>query len=176
MRKRPRRILVAGRSKGNGMLPQVRPPTRAERATLEDWRRSADAALRARASAVLMALEGAKLRVIARAHRVHTRTIQHWLHRFNRGGPDALRPRKPTGRPSHWTPDTVRRVAELWERSPEEFGYARPAWSLRLLAQHLYREGITPTHSAETLRTWLRKIRSGANGSGAGSPPRGPSE
>jgi transposase len=79
--------------------------------------RSAPAARRMLALALVM--EGADRTTAARSCGMDRQTLRDWVHRYNAGGLAGLENRRPSGRPSKFTPEQKQAVAALVEAGPE---------------------------------------------------------
>jgi len=79
--------------------------------------RSAPAARRMLALAMVM--EGADRTTAARSCGMDRQTLRDWVHRYNAEGLAGLENRKPSGRPSKFTPEQRQAVVALVEAGPE---------------------------------------------------------
>lgn len=67
------------------------------------------------------------------------RSIERWVHAFDRHGVDGLKGHPGSGRPARLTPTQTAKLALDLASHPAEHGFAQPRWSGKLLAQHLER-------------------------------------
>ncbi len=97
-----------------------------------------------------------RAREIAKRLHLHEEYVRELIRRFNDGGFDALRPRKPSGRPSKYAPEEVSMMLELAGTRPHDLGQPFTVWSLRKLADHLVSCGVVKEIHATTLGRILR--------------------
>ena len=67
-------------------------------------------------------------------------TIRSYIHRYNQGGLDGLRPKKPTGRPSkiaHWSKRDWDKILENPPSHYEKLNAYSDTWTLDLMAKYL---------------------------------------
>lgn len=86
---------------------------------------------------VLLVASGQSCNSVAELFAEDARTIQRWIHRFEKGGFDALREGERPGRPGALQPAQWRRLEIDLRRSPREFGYGHNLWDGRVLSEHL---------------------------------------
>jgi len=65
------------------------------------------------------------------------RTVQYWVHRFERSGFAGLQEGERPGRPSGINEATLSRVGQELRRSPQDLGYGQSFWDGKLLSHHL---------------------------------------
>jgi transposase len=94
---------------------------------------------------------------IAERLHLHEEYVRELIRQFNAGGLDALRPRKPSGRPSKYAPEEISVMLELAGTRPQDIGLPFTVWSLRKLADHLVRCGVVKEIHATTLGRILRE-------------------
>ena len=70
-----------------------------------------------------------------------------WERLYRRGGLDALRSRKPPGRPARKRPAARRLIPMLLKRDPKAFGFLKGRWVVRDIAKALSAEGIKVSKS-----------------------------
>ena len=100
-------------------------------------RTAADVKLRHRAQIVLMAHRGRPHPEIARDAATSARSVQSWLNAYDRGGLDAIRPRKAKGAAPRLTADLAP-IPRRWViDGPAEQGLDRANWTHAELADHL---------------------------------------
>jgi len=127
-----------------------------EVARLEQVLRTDDGKLRHRAQVVLMASRGRPHPQIAQDVAINQRTVQRWLNAYNRGGLDALVPRKAKGA----TPKLAAELAPVLRQwvidGPAKQGLDRANWTHEELAGHLFKtRGIAVKKSA--MQAFCRK-------------------
>lgn len=66
-----------------------------------------------------------------------TDTVLRVRRLYRKGGVEALRPIKPTGRPSRATAAFIRKMKESVQANPMDLGYGFSTWSSVRLAEHL---------------------------------------
>jgi len=110
-----------------------------------------------RAQVVAFSGQGMRAQEIAKRLHLHEEYVRELIRIFNRGGFDALRPRKPTGRPSKYAPEEISVMLELAGTRPQDLGFPFTVWSLRKLANHLVRCGVVKEIHATTLGRILRQ-------------------
>ncbi len=126
--------------------------TNRERDRLEQLARSTDDADQLRRLNALLALDaGQGASAIARTQRVGRSTIYEWVHRFleNRRGDlqAATTTRTAPGRSRELRDQVLKRVPELVDLPPSQFGYRHTNWTTELLIEQLGREGIAASDS-----------------------------
>jgi transposase len=139
----------------------VRSLTPAERVTLEQGLRSADA-FRGRRCQIL--LTSAQMRIpaeIAATLGCGQQTVRNVLHAFNERGLAALQ--RESSRPKTvqplFDPPRSRALRDLLHRSPRDFNHPTSVWTLHLAAQVAYSEGLTAYQvSHETIRQALLRL------------------
>ena len=110
-----------------------------------------------RAQVVAFSGQGMQAKEIAKQLHLHEEYVRELIRLFNSGGFDALRPRKPSGRPSKYAPEEVSVMLELAGTRPQDIGLPFTVWSLRKLANHLVRSGVVKEIHATTLGRILRE-------------------
>lgn len=142
----------------------VRPLTDDEQIQLDHALRSADAFTLRRAQYLLASTRGLKPQEIAATYGGCQQTVRNVLRAFHATGLDCLTPK--SNRPQSVQPilsdQNLERLRPLLHQSPRTFGKNRSTWTLQLLAQVVYEQGITQdTVSDETIRRALKRL--GAN-------------
>ena len=123
--------------------------TRKERRALERLTRDAKDKLEyIRATCLLMRWRGEEAKDVAKQLSVSIGAVFKWEHNFRKDGVDALRTRKPPGRPSLKEARAKTLVPELMKKDPKLFGFLKGRWVVRDVASALKGEGldISPTH------------------------------
>lgn len=99
--------------------------------------------------------EGWTQRRIAAALGVTEGAVSQWFKRATQQGSEALRHRRPPGRPSRLSDAQRTEVVRLLERGAEAFGYTGAVWTTTRVADVIGRElGVTyhPAHVSRLLR------------------------
>jgi transposase len=139
----------------------VRSLTSEERQHLEAGLRSQEAFVLKRCQMLLSNAEGKTVPQIAAAFGYAPESIRHVLHAFNQEGVAALT--RKSNRPKSAKPildeDRRARVKALLEQSPRSFNKERSTWTLPLLAQVSFEQGITPRLlDGDTLGVALKRL------------------
>lgn len=110
---------------------------------------------------LLSADEQLKVNEIGRRLGCQGQAVRQAIHAFHREGLRCLRP-KARGNPRdrRALDDTAReQLRELIRRSPRDLGYEASLWTLELLAQACFEQGITATRvTGETIRATLAAL------------------
>jgi transposase len=133
----------------------------AERAQLEANLRARNAFTVRRAQIVLLSASGQPPRAIAAGLCCARQTVRNAIRAFNASGMAALA--EGSSRPKSAAPvlDQARRerLRAILHQAPRAFGQARSTWTLTLLAQVAYEQGVSPTVlSDETIRQALLRL------------------
>jgi transposase len=139
----------------------VRPPTEQEQQALAAGLRSADAFVLRRCQMVLASARGAHAPAIARSLGCSEQTVRNAVHAFDARGVAALGEGSSRPHTIHAAFDATgtERLRALLHRSPREFGHATSLWTLELLAQTAYDEGLTARRvTGETVRATLARL------------------
>ena len=139
----------------------VRSLTDEERQRLEAGLRSQDAFVLKRCQVLLASAEGKTVPQIAQTFGYALESIRHVLHAFNQEGMEALT--RKSNRPKSAQPildeERRQRVKALLEQSPRRFDKETSTWTLPLLAQVSFEQGITPRLlDADTLGVALKRL------------------
>lgn len=133
----------------------VRPPTDAEQQALAAGMRSSDAFVLRRCQILLASARGERAPQIAHHLGCDDQTVLDALHAFNAQGLDALKHGSSRPQTTHpaFTPELAERLRALLHRSPREFGKPTSLWTLDLVAEVSFQEGLT-SHlvTGETIR------------------------
>jgi transposase len=139
----------------------VRPLTDDEDAALRHVARSDDAFARRRAAVIRLSAQHRRLDQIADALDLSVSGVRRIVHDFHDRGLDALR-RQPMGpkAPTRLVDaETAERLVAIAHRSPRDFGRDRSTWSLPLLAEVAFAEGLTAREvSGETVRQAITEL------------------
>jgi len=140
----------------------VRPFTAAEQQALDAGLRSSEAFVLRRCQILLASARGEHARLIAGSLGCDDQTVRNVIHRFNTLGLAVLTPGSSA---PHHTPhavfDAARReqLRALLHQSPRTFGKPTSGWTLDLVAEVAFAQGITPRQvSGETIRTALVQL------------------
>ena len=114
-----------------------------------------------RSQVVLFSAEGMSIREIAQRVGYSRESVRHVIQRFNQEGTRVLK--KGSRRPHRiyraYTPENAEKLKALLHRSPREFGKATSLWTLALLAEVSYEQGLTDWPvSIETVRKTLKLL------------------
>jgi transposase len=139
----------------------VRPPTVAERQTLEDSLRSPDAFVLRRAQIILASARGEQVGVIAPRVGFSGQAVRHVIHAFNAHGVAVLQAGSRRNRVIRSSFDTAGAEAlrALLHQSPRLFDQPTSVWTLELAAQVAHEQGLTAWRvSGETIRATLARM------------------
>jgi transposase len=139
----------------------VRSLTDAERDALKAGLRSSDAFTLRRSQIVLSSARGETPPVIARQLGWASQTVRNTIHAFNERGLDALQERSHRNHTITTTFDAtgLERLHALAHRSPRDFGHPTSVWTLDLLAEESFQQGLTDRRvSDETIRTAIKRL------------------
>ena len=135
-----------------------------ERQHLERSLRSADAFRLRRAQYLLASARGLKPHEIAATYGGCEQSVRNVIRAFHAQGVDCLTPksRRPKSACPQLQGQSLQRLEHLLHQSPRTFGKPRSTWTLTLLAQVAFEQGLTEQQlSHETIRQAL--LRLGAN-------------
>lgn len=139
----------------------VRPLSDAEQKTVEAGLRSSTAFVLRRCQILLASSRGERVPMIARALSCDEQTVRNAIHAFNRKGLQALK--EGTSRPHHiqnaFSGEQVEELLAILHRKPRTFGKPTSLWTLDLLAQVSYEQGLSPQLvTGETIRATLLRF------------------
>jgi transposase len=129
--------------------------TEEERDALEEALRSEEAFTLRRAQIVRLSARGKRAPEIAEQLGCTAQTVRNAIHGFNEEGTESLHREKPGPKDPDRIFEEEEREAllELAHRSPRDFSKERSTWTLPLLAEAAFEEGLTEhTVSNETIR------------------------
>jgi transposase len=132
-----------------------------ERERLEAGVRSKDAFVLRRSQMLLASARGELVPQIARNLGCGQQTVRDAIHDFNERSLDALvagssRPKRTQAAFDEKSAETVR---EMLHRSPREFGRDTSLWTLEMVAEVSFEEGLTQRRvSGETIRATLARL------------------
>lgn len=139
----------------------VRALSAADQTALQQGLRSSDAFVLRRCQILLASQTGLHAQQIADQLHCDDETVRRAIKAFNTHGLDALQPRssRPTRTRDHFTDETRTQLAALVRQCPRTFGHATSVWTLPLLAQVAYAQGLTAQLvSDETVRQALKRL------------------
>lgn len=139
----------------------VRPLNDAEQKAVEAGLRSSDAFVLRRCQILLASARGERVPVIARALSCDGQTVRNAIHAFNSEGRDALQ--EGSSRPQHiqsaLSAEQVEQLIAILHRKPRTFGKPTSLWTLDLLAQVSYEQGLSrQVVTGETIRATLLRF------------------
>jgi transposase len=140
----------------------VRPLTGEEEVSLREALRSTDAFRLRRAQYLLASARGQVPRQIAATYGGCEQTVRNVLHAFNQIGLNCLSPqsRRPKSVTAELIGPKLDRLGEILHQSPRQFGKAQSLWTLTMLAEVAYEEGLTEQQvSYETIRMALIRLK-----------------
>ncbi len=139
----------------------VRPLTADEHQALTVALRSSDAVVVRRAQILLASARGDRAPQIAHTLGCNDQTVRNIIQRFNTNGLAAL----PRGSSRPKTPvvafdrPTAERLRALLHQSPRTFGKPTSVWTLALVVEVSFEQGLTPRPvSRETIRATLQRL------------------
>jgi transposase len=142
----------------------VRPLTESEQEALHAGLRSPDSFVLKRCQILLASSQGQTVPQIAQRFGYPPNGIRQVLHAFNQGGVEALQKRSnrpKTGPAAQAMLDEGKRAAlrSILEQIPRAFGKEASFWTLSLLAQVSYEQGITArVLDADTLGVAVKRL------------------
>lgn len=133
----------------------VRELSSQEQCAIEEGLRSDLAFTLRRAQIIRLSAQGQRPRAIAAALGCAVQSVRNALHAFNERGPQSLRPLKSGPKqPERIFDEALReRLMGIAHQSPRHYGKQRSTWTLSLLAEVAFEEGLTEeVVSYETIR------------------------
>jgi len=110
----------------------------------DEIRRSSEARYDHRLHAVLLVAQGMSCRQTASTLGDASRSVEYWVHRFDRGGFGALSEGERSGRPSRLSTEQREQVEAALRKRPSDFGLAAELWDGPLLSEFLKQQmGVT---------------------------------
>jgi transposase len=139
----------------------IRDLTDDERQALERGLRSSEAFVLRRCQILLASARGVRAPQIAAQLGCDDQTVLDALHAFNAVGLAALH--KGSSRPRRtrlaFTPERAERLRALVHRRPRDFGKPTSLWTLDLVAEVSFEQGLSPSRvSDETIRQTLKRL------------------
>lgn len=138
----------------------IRPLTESERAHIEAHLRSGSAFVLRRCQILLASARGERAIAIGRQLGCDDQTVRNVIKGFNEQGLDVLK--KESCRPHRLrtsiADENLPALRDLLHRSPRDFGIKRTLWSLPVVAQICFSQGLvaTPTTAASVRRALKR--------------------
>lgn len=139
----------------------VRPLMDVEQQALTAGLRSSDAFVLRRCQILLASARGERAPQIAQHLSCDDQTVLDALHAFNEHGLEALQKGSSRPQSTHpaFTPEQVDRLRVLLHRSPREFGKPTSLWTLDLLAEVSFQQGLTAHQvTGETIRQTCARL------------------
>jgi transposase len=133
----------------------------AERDTLKAGLRSSDAFTLRRSQIVLASARHETPPAIARQLGCASQTVRNTIHAFNQRGLDAVQERSHRNHTITTTFDAagLEQLQALAHRSPRDFGHPTSVWTLDLLAEASFQQGLTTRRvSDETIRMAIKRL------------------
>jgi transposase len=109
-------------------------------AVQQEIERSEESRYDHRLHAILMVCSGVSCNQVAELFGHSSRTVQYWLHRFEKKGFAGLHDTERPGRPIELDEKQRQTVGTDLRHSPRDLGYAQSLWDGRLLSHHLSKE------------------------------------
>lgn len=139
----------------------VRPLSEEERLKVEAGLRSSSAFTLRRSQIILASARGEHASAIARSLSINTDTVINGIHAFNARGVAALVRRSSRAKTLHFVLPPAREEAlkAVLHESPRTFGKERSRWTLALLAEVAFEEGLSShTLTEEGMRKALLRF------------------
>jgi len=139
----------------------VRSLTEEEQEALQEALRSEEAFTLRRAQIVRLSARGKRSTEIAEHLGCSAQTVRNTIHDFNEGGTRSLHREKPGPKdPDRIFGEEKREVlVEMAHQSPRDFSKERSTWTLPLLAEVAFEEGLTSrVVSNETIRQAIQEM------------------
>ena len=139
----------------------VRPLTEAERKALEAGLRSSDAFVLRRCQILLASARGERAPRIAENLHLASQTVRNVIRAFNQRGLEALKEGSTRPKTIRYTFDEnrVEELKALLHQSPRAFDKATSVWTLDLVADVSFEQGLSGERvSDETIRNTLKRL------------------
>ncbi len=147
-----------------GMRPPIfiRPLTEDEQHQLQAGLRSSDAFVLRRCQILLASARGERAPLIGQQLGCDDQTVRNVIHGFNAEGLTVLS--EGSSRPHRlrtaFSEEGTERLKELLHRSPRDFGQDRSTWTLELVAQVSFQQGLSSQEvSDESVRRMLTRLK-----------------
>lgn len=140
----------------------IRPVTEDEQRQIQAGLRSSNAFVLRRCQILLASARGERAPQIALQLGCDDQVVRNVIHGFNASGLDVLR--QGSSRPhrlrTSFTEEGLEQLQNLLHRSPREFGKKRGTWTLELIAQVSFEQGIIAGPiSDESVRRALKRLK-----------------
>ncbi len=140
----------------------IRPLTENERRQVQAGLRSSDAFVLRRCQILLASERGERAGAIAKQLGCHKQTVLNVIHGFNADGLAVLA--EGSSRPHRlrttFCEEALEALQDLLHRSPRDFGKPTSLWTLKLVAQVSFEQGLTPRLvSDESVRRALKRLK-----------------
>ena len=132
-----------------------------ERETIENGLRSSDAFTMRRCQILLASAAGQRAIEIARNLHCDDQTVRNAIHAFNARGLAALTPKSSRPHPIHaaFAEEAAKQLKALLHKNPRAYGKQTSLWTLGLVAEVAFDEGLTETLvTGETIRATLKRL------------------
>jgi len=140
----------------------IRPLTQDEREQIQAGLRSSDAFVLRRCQILLASARGERASAIAKQLGCDDQTVRNVIHGFNASGLSVLRAgsSRPHRLHSSFSEEGLLQLKDLLHRSPRDFGKERGTWTLSLVAQVSFEQGIVSAPiSDESVRRALKRLK-----------------
>jgi len=140
----------------------LRPLTEDEQCKIQAGLRSSDAFILRRCQILLASARGERAPKIALQLGCDDQTVRNVIHEFNADGLSVLeerssRPHRPR---TAFSQEATQQLPAILQRRPQEFGKGSGPWTLELLAQVSFEQGLTTTLvSDESIRRVLKRLK-----------------
>lgn len=128
----------------------------------DEIRRNEESRYDHRLHGVLLVAHGLSAREVAGRLGDSPRTVEYWVHQFNRDGFAGLTERPKSGRPAKLSQAQAEQVQQDLRRTPKAFGLGQNLWDGKALQTHLaskYGVKLTPRQCQRLFRTWGFRLR-----------------
>ena len=139
----------------------VRAFTETERIAIESGLKSKDIFVLRRSQMLFLSSEGFSTVEIAVKVGYHGESVRQVIKKFDEEGLVVLKQgsRKPLSQERAISSSNAKKIKEVLRRSPREFKKTSSLWTLELLAEVSYEEGLSTRRvSKETIRTTLKEL------------------
>jgi transposase len=139
----------------------VRAFTETERIAIESGLKSKDIFVLRRSQMLFLSSEGFSTVEIAVKVGYHRESVRQVIKKFDEEGLVVLKQgsRKPLSQERAISSSNAKKIKEVLRRSPREFKKTSSLWTLELLAEVSYEEGLSTRRvSKETIRTTLKEL------------------
>lgn len=106
-------------------------------AVQQEIMRSEESRYNHRLHGILLICNGFSSNEVAELFGHSPRTVQYWIHRFEKSGFAGLEETPRPGRPSRIEEAVFEKISQQLRRNPRELGYCQNLWDGKLLSHHL---------------------------------------